>query len=109
MTGGAAEASLATMILEWAWVIVGALMTVIWKRHTQEIADLKNSIDRVGDEMAENMRALDHKIQTVEREHVTVVAYERNREEVMEGQREIFSRLDKMGQALARIEGKLDR
>lgn len=109
MTGGAAEVNLGTIILEWAWAIIGVLMTVIWKRHTQEIADLKNSIERVGEEMAENMRSLDHKIQVVEREHVTVVAYERNREEVMEGQREIFSRLDKMGQALARIEGKLDR
>lgn len=109
MAGGAAEVNLGTIILEWAWAIIGVLMTVIWKRHTQEIADLKNSIERVGEEMAENMRALDHKIQTVEREHVTVVAYERNREEVMEGQREIFNRLDKMGQSLARIEGKLDR
>lgn len=86
-----------------------ALVSVIWSKHNKEIEDIKAGIKRVGDDMSANVKFLDQRIDAVERNAVPLPVYEQNRKEVREGQIETFRRLDTIGQALARIEGKLDK
>jgi len=96
--GAVAEATIVKTLLEWAWVGVCVLMGIIWRQHNGEIADIKASIDKV-----------DGRIDSFERAKVPRAEYEVNRKEVREGQIAIYQRLDAVGQALARIEGKLDK
>lgn len=96
-------------LFEWAWAGVGILMGIIWKKHNEEIAGIKAGIEKVGDDMSENVKFLDARIDAVERNAVPMERYEQNRKEVRDGQIMIFNRLDQVGQALARIEGKLDK
>lgn len=109
MSGGPVEATIFGKVLEWAWAGVGILMGIIWKKHNEEIAEIKSGIKKLGDDMEENVKFLDGKIDAVERNTVPVSRYEQNRKEVREGQIETFRRLDTIGQSLARIEGKLDK
>lgn len=109
MAAGIEEAGIVKTVLGWAWAGVGVLMGIIWKRHNEEIAGIKASIEKVGSDMNENVKFLDGRIDAVERSTVPLERYEQNRKEVREGQVETFRRLDNIGQALARIEGKLEK
>lgn len=108
-SGGPVEATIFAKLLEWAWAVVGVLMGIIWKRHNEEIADIKGSIKKVDDDMAGHAKFLDNRIDALERATVPRSEYEQNRKEMRDGQIQIFARLDTLGQALARIEGKLDK
>lgn len=96
------EATVVGKLLEWAWAIVGVLMGVIWKRHNEELTEIKASIRKVGESM-------DSRLDDVERSYVLKDVYEQNRKEVRDVQIKTFDRLDQIGQSLARIEGKLDK
>lgn len=95
----------------WAVLVtVGStLISIIWAKHNKEIEEIKAGIKRVGTDMDDNVKFLDQRIDAVERNAVPNERYEQNRKEVREGQIETFRRLDTIGQALARIEGKLDK
>lgn len=109
MAAGPEEAGFLKSLLEWAWTGVIALMGIIWKRHNEEIAEIKGGIKKLGEDMEANVKFLDQRIDGVERAAVQLNVYEQNRKEVREGQVKTFERLDAIGQALARIEGKLDK
>ena len=89
-------------LLEWAWAVVGILVGIIWKRHNEEITEIKASIQSVGESM-------DNRLSEMERSYVQKDVYEQNRKEVRDVQTKTFDRLDAIGQSLARIEGKLDK
>lgn len=109
MSGGPVEATIFGKVLEWAWAGIGVLMGIIWKKHNEEIAEIKSGIKGLSNDMEESVKFLEGKIDTVERHSVPLDRYEQNRKEVRDGQILIFNRLDQVGQALARIEGKLDK
>ena len=96
-------------LLRWAWAAVGVLMGIIWKKHNEEIASIKGGIKEVGMNMGERIELVEKRVGDVERGYVRNDTYERNRQEMRDGQINIFARLDKIGQAIARIEGKLDK
>lgn len=108
-SGGPVEATIISKLLEWAWAFVGILMGIIWKRHNEEMAELRASIKQVNENMNGHANYLDGRIDALERTTVPRTEYESNRKEMREGQIQIFTRLDHLGQALARIEGKLDK
>ena len=70
---------------------------------------LQNGIKKLDDEMAANTKFLDNRIDSVQNSSTPLKVFEKNREEMRTGQIQIFDRLDKLSQSLARIEGKLDR
>lgn len=107
--GGPMEVTILGKVLEWAWVGICALVGIVWKKHNEEIAGIKESIEKVDGNMNAYAKYLDGRIDAVERNAVPMVMFETNRKEVREGQIETFKRLDHIGQALARIEGKLDK
>lgn len=102
MSGGGVEVGVIGKLLEWAWAAVGVLVGIIWKRHNEEITEIKASIRKVGESM-------DSRLDEVERSYVLKDVYEQNRKEVRDVQIKTFDRLDQIGQSLARIEGKLDK
>ena len=104
-----AEAGLLDTLLKWAWAAVGVLMGIIWKKHNEEIADIKAGIKGVRTDMNENAKFLDGRIDAVEKGAVPILVYEQNRKEVREGQIAIYTRIGEISQSLARIEGKLDK
>lgn len=101
--------TLLSKLLEWVWVGVGALVGFIWKRHNEEIVEIKNGIIHLSKRVDEVGRELDHRIDTVSREATPIALFEQNRKEVRDVQMKTFERLDAIGQSLARIEGKLDK
>jgi hypothetical protein len=109
MSGGGVEVGVIGKLLEWAWAAVGLLVGIIWKRHNEDIADLKSSIKKVGEHMEATTRHLDGRIDSVERSYVPKETYETNRKEVRDVQIKTFDRLDAITQTLSRIEGKLDK
>ena len=109
MSVGPVEATIIGKALDWAWAGVCILIGVVWKKHNEEIADIKTSIKKVDENMSAHAKFLDSRIDGLERATVPRTEYEMNRKEVREGQIQIFNRLDHVGQALARIEGKLDK
>jgi len=108
-SGGPVEATVLAKFLEWAWVGVCALIGIVWKKHNEEMSSIKTGIEKVSDNMNAHAKYLDGRIDSLERATVPRTEYELNRKEVREGQIQIFNRLDHVGQALARIEGKLDK
>lgn len=108
-SGGPVEATILGKLLEWAWLGVCALIGIVWKKHNEEMAGLKSGIEKVDDNMNAHAKYLDGRIDSLERATVPRTEYEQNRKEMREGQIQIFARLDHVGQALARIEGKLDK
>jgi len=109
MAAGADEAGFLKAALEYAWVIVCALIGIVWKKHEKEMETLQASIKKIDDDMAANVKFLDSRIDAVEHSSTPLKVFEKNRDEMRSGQIQIFDRLDKLGQSLARIEGKLDR
>lgn len=109
MPSSADEAGLFKAILEYAWVIVCVLIGLVWKKHEKEMESLQNGIKKLDDEMAANTKFLDNRIDGVQNSSTPLKVFEKNREEMRTGQIQIFDRLDKLSQSLARIEGKLDR
>lgn len=109
MATGAEEAGFLKQIIEWAWVGICALLGIVWKKHNEEVASIKSSISKVGADMDANVKFLGGRIDAVERQSTPISLFETNRKEVREGQIETFKRLDSIGKALARIEGKLDK
>jgi hypothetical protein len=109
MSAGGVEVGVIGKLLEWAWAAVGLLLGIIWKRHNEDIADLKSSIKKVGDSMEVATKFLDGRIDGVERSYVPKDTYETNRKEVRDVQIKTFDRLDAITQTLSRIEGKLDK
>jgi hypothetical protein len=108
-SGGPVEATIIGKVLEWAWAGIALLVGIVWKKHNEEIADIKGSIQKVDENMNGHTKYLDGRIDSLERATVPRSEYEQNRKEMREGQIQIFARLDHVGQALARIEGKLDK
>lgn len=108
-TGGPVEATIIGKVLEWAWIGIAAMIGVVWKKHNEEIAGIKHSIEKVDENMNAHAKYLDSRIDSVERNTVPMATFETNRREVRDGQIETFKRLDHIGQALARIEGKLEK
>lgn len=96
-------------ILDWASAAVAVLLGVIWKRHNQEIEEIKSSIKYVGENMKTSLATLDGRLDSVEKNYTPLQTYEQNRKEVREVNIQMFQRLDTLGQTLARIEGKLDK
>lgn len=109
MALGADETGILRTLLDWAWALVAALIGIIWKRHNEEIQSIEASIAKVGDQMNENAKFLDGRIDAIEKSTVPLSTYEQNRKETRENQIAIYQRIDGIGQALARIEGKLDK
>jgi hypothetical protein len=109
MAASADEAGLFKTVLEYAWIIVCALIGIVWKKHEKEMESLQAGIKKLDDEMTANTKFLDNRIDSVEHSSTPLKVFEKNREEMRTGQIQIFERLDKLGQSLARIEGKLDR
>lgn len=107
--GGPLESTLFAKILEWAWAGIAVLIGIVWKKHNEEIAEIKGDIKKVDENMSGHAKYLDGRIDSLERATVPRTEYEQNRKEVREGQIAIFNRLDQVGQQLARIEGKLDK
>lgn len=103
------EAGLIDTLLKWAWAFVGVLVGIIWKKHNEEISSIKFGIAKIGDDMSATAKFLDSRIDAVERATVPMLTYEQNRKEVREVQVKTFERLDDIGRALSRIEGKLDK
>lgn len=103
------ESGVLKTLLEWAWIGVCALIGIVWKKHNEEISDIKGSIRKVDENMGGHAKYLEGKVDALERRSVPRTEYESNRKEMREGQVQIFTRLDHLGQALARIEGKLDK
>jgi hypothetical protein len=102
MSSGGIEVGVIGKLLEWAWAAVGILVGIIWKRHNEEIIEIKASIQKVGESM-------DGRLSEIEHSYVLKEVYEQNRKEVRDVQIKTFDRLDAIGQSLARIEGKLDK
>ena len=83
----------------------GVLVTIgsgavgfVWKKHDEEMKALKGAISQ-----------LNEKLDSSRNHYVPMSVYETNRQEMRQGQIDIFRRLDTLGQSLARIEGKLDK
>jgi hypothetical protein len=85
------------------------LIGVIWKKHNDEIVDIKKNLDQIDENMNAHVKFLDGRIDSVERASVPIATYEQNRKEVRDAQIKTFDQLDRISQSLARIEGKLDR
>jgi septation ring formation regulator EzrA len=107
--GGPVEVTLIAKVLEWAWLAVCALIGIVWKKHNEEMDRIDKKLDKVDENMNAHAKYLDGRIDSVERNSVPYERYEQNRKEVREGQVETFKRLDSIGHALARIEGKLEK
>lgn len=103
------ETGVMKTLLDWAWIGVCALIGIVWRKHNDEISDIKGSIRKVDENMTGHAKYLEGKVDALERRSVPRAEYESNRKEMREGQVQIFTRLDHLGQALARIEGKLDK
>ena len=103
------DGTLLGKLLEWVWVGVAGLVGFIWKRHNEEIVEIKNGIMHLSKRIDEVGRELDHRIDAVSRESTPIALFEQNRKEVRDVQIKTFERLDAIGQSLARIEGKLDK
>lgn len=108
-SGGPVEATIFAKVLEWGWIVVCALVGIVWKKHNEEMDRIDKKLDKVDEDMSAHAKFLDGRIDAVERNSVPLLTYEKNREEMRQGQIAIFNRLDQFGQALARIEGKLDK
>jgi hypothetical protein len=92
------EVGLFDKLLEWAWAFIYLLIGLVWRKHNQDITDIKMEA-----------KQLDARIDEVARTHVLNETYETNRKEVRDVQIKTFDRLDAITQALSRIEGKLDK
>jgi hypothetical protein len=103
------ESGVMKTLLEWAWIGVAALIGIVWRKHNEEISDIKDGIKGVRKDMNENAKFLDGRIDAVERASVPMLTYEQNRKEVRDVQIKTFERLDEVVRALSRIEGKLDK
>lgn len=106
---GPNEASWMKSMLDWAWAAVGVLVGVIWRKHNEDIVDLKTTVNAVKEKVTKLAKEFDDRVEQVERRSVPLDSYEQNRKEVREVQMAIFNRLDSLGQSMARIEGKLDK
>lgn len=96
-------------LFDWAWGIVALLVGILWRKHNDEMDSLKNAIKHVNATMDKHVQHFDAQLDSIKQSKVPRDAYEQNRKEVREGQIAIYNRLDALGQAIGRIEGKLDK
>lgn len=97
------------------WVVVLGIggVTVrlgvyIWDRHNKDIASISLKLTKQGEVMQTGFDKLDAKIDMVEKTSTPFSVYEQNRQEMRQGQIQIFTQLSAVSSALARIEGKLE-
>lgn len=104
-SGGPVEATIFAKLLEWAWAVVGVLMGIIWKRHNEEIAEIKGSIKKVGDKMEVHAKEFDQRLDTVERGSVSVPRFEAHEERTRQNIIELHRKIEGSEQRLtAKIE-----
>jgi hypothetical protein len=111
----AAQFAIAKEISTFWWFVVVLVSGVsfklalyIWNKHNKEIASINTKLTQQGEEMKQGFDRLHDKIVHVEKTSTPLATYEQNRQEMRAGQVQIFTQLNNLSNALARIEGKLE-
>lgn len=85
----AAEQGWITGIAKW---VIGAIVSllsvlvgIIWRKHNAEIEAMKTSIANVGESIRGGMKAMDDRLDKMEREYTPLSAHETTRAEMREG------------------------
>ena len=81
------EASLLDTVVKYGWIVISALLSIVWKQKTDEIKELHIKVATM----------------------VPHAVYEKNREEMRQNQISIFDELGEVKTMLARIEGRLEK
>ena len=81
------ESSLLDTMVKYGWIVISALLSIVWKQKTDEIKELHVKVAGM----------VPHSV------------YEKNREEMRQNQISIFNELSDVKSMLARIEGRLEK
>ena len=110
----ASQLSILKDVTAFWWVLVVAVSGIsvklgvyIWDRHNKDIASINDTLKKQGQDMSTRFDRLETRINEVEKSSTPLAMYEQNRKEMRQGQINIFTELNNVSRALARIEGKL--
>lgn len=100
MAAGPDETGFLKTVLEWAWAVVGVLMGIIWKKHNEEIASIKASIQKVGESKV-NEKTFDEYVERAEKDRDERRETEINLFAEIKDQRNHFdSKLDRLAELI---------
>ena len=85
--------------------LAGWLFSRVIEKHDQEMAKLNSNIICLGKKMDERAHAIEERLDKC----VPHETYEQNRKEVHATYTQIFEKLDRIGGAVSRIEGRMEK